>query len=173
MFWVLRWRCPPYSTTFAKRRQKRTDVRGIHVPGDYSALLLQTEVPSAHSKHIKCVMCGKKVVVDCWRESPKHRRYHTACWDKHCTGVVENPIYFRDPRAFLSFCTPRTCGACNAPGLRPLPSGSTMEGCICAKEDKLGHPLFGLIHSRCNCSEFQAPSERRLLLNPLAFGQQL
>ena len=62
--------------------------RGTYVPAD-----TPQGFAKAHTAHVRCVLCGRPVVLDRWAGSPPGRVYHNECWRAHCELVVSQPHF--------------------------------------------------------------------------------
>ena len=68
---------------------------GTSLPPAYTPhpTLQPTVRQKGHTRCVRCVQCGKPVVLDRWAHAPPDRPYHGSCWEAHCRAVCSDPQY--------------------------------------------------------------------------------
>lgn len=53
----------------------------------------------APTAHIQCTACHTPVIRHAWPGASKPRPYHLACWERHCSRMLDDPAAIPGPGA--------------------------------------------------------------------------
>ena len=114
---------------------------GVYIPRTDEGGAGAVRLDKAHTRCVRCVVCGRPVVVDAWPGAPPGRAYHNACWralrDRLCAHPEE------------------VAGWCAAPALTDAERAHMLAASVCegspattaalltARPELDAHPLRG------------------------------